>query len=207
MARPRRNDHNRELLIETGLELLAKQGYHGTGLKQILDTVSVPKGSFYHYFESKEHFVAAVIDHYREQIMQRLLLLQASTPQQPAVVIEQIVVQGAQLYRQNQCDKGCLVGSLAAELGSQNRHCHEAMQRFWHEFDQWLAALIDEGKASAVITSSLPSLQLARLFWDSWQGGLIRMQLQGNTKQLNQQMELVLTQLFGIKLQHQGDAA
>jgi len=31
-------------------------GYRDTGLKEILDIVSVPKGSFYHYFSSKEDF-------------------------------------------------------------------------------------------------------------------------------------------------------
>jgi Bacterial regulatory proteins, tetR family len=38
-----------------------------TGLKEILDAAQVPKGSFYHYFESKEEFSAAVLKRYAER--------------------------------------------------------------------------------------------------------------------------------------------
>ena len=53
MARPRRSEQTREVLIEEGIRQLAAHGYHGTGIKQILDAVCVPKGSFYNYFDSK----------------------------------------------------------------------------------------------------------------------------------------------------------
>ena len=35
-----------EQLLDQGVQLLMNQGYHGTGLKLILDTVKIPKGSF-----------------------------------------------------------------------------------------------------------------------------------------------------------------
>ncbi|OUS39938.1 TetR family transcriptional regulator, partial [Oleispira antarctica] len=54
MNRPRRSEQTREALIEAGIEQLSRHGYHGTGIKQILDEVSVPKGSFYNFFASKE---------------------------------------------------------------------------------------------------------------------------------------------------------
>ncbi|HSN23524.1 MAG TPA: TetR/AcrR family transcriptional regulator, partial [Methylomicrobium sp.] len=38
---------NRENLLSQGVALLMQQGYHGTGLKEILDAVQIPKGSFY----------------------------------------------------------------------------------------------------------------------------------------------------------------
>ena len=43
------NKHN---LLDEGVALLMRQGYHGTGLKEILDAVNIPKGSFYNYFVS-----------------------------------------------------------------------------------------------------------------------------------------------------------
>jgi len=57
---------NRENLLNQGVTLLMEQGYHGTGLKEILDAVQIPKGSFYNYFGSKENFGAEVIQHYIE---------------------------------------------------------------------------------------------------------------------------------------------
>src|ERR1700746_424970 len=51
----------REHLIEIGLQRIHKTGYSGTGVTEILDLAGVPKGSFYHYFRSKEAFAQEVI--------------------------------------------------------------------------------------------------------------------------------------------------
>ena len=55
---------NREILLDQGVALLMQQGYHGTGLNEILSAVQIPKGSFYSYFGSKENFTAEIIEHY-----------------------------------------------------------------------------------------------------------------------------------------------
>lgn len=41
-------------LLETGYTLVARAGFSGIGLQEILSAADVPKGSFYHYFPSKE---------------------------------------------------------------------------------------------------------------------------------------------------------
>ena len=51
-------------LLDVGYQLIAKKGFTAVGIKQILDTAGVPKGSFYHYFTSKEAFGEAIISHY-----------------------------------------------------------------------------------------------------------------------------------------------
>lgn len=42
----KQKDINRENLLNHGLVLLMQQGYHGTGLQEILGAVQIPKGSF-----------------------------------------------------------------------------------------------------------------------------------------------------------------
>jgi len=63
---------NRDNLLSQGVTLLMQQGYHGTGLKKILDAVRIPKGSFYNYFGSKESFAAEAIQHYIEPFIGQL---------------------------------------------------------------------------------------------------------------------------------------
>ena len=67
MVRPRKSEHSRQELLDTGSRMLTEFGYHGTGIKQVLDAVGVPKGSFYNFFPSKEAFVAGIIYQYGEQ--------------------------------------------------------------------------------------------------------------------------------------------
>ena len=66
MARPRRSEGTRQRLLDEGVAAFLHVGYHGTGLKEVLDRVGVPKGSFYNYFASKEEFGAAAIRHYSD---------------------------------------------------------------------------------------------------------------------------------------------
>jgi TetR/AcrR family transcriptional repressor of nem operon len=62
----------REKLLDQGVALLMEQGYHGTGLQELVRNVGVPKGSFYNYFPSKEAFSAEVVKHYIEPFIRQL---------------------------------------------------------------------------------------------------------------------------------------
>ena len=52
----------REHIIQTTSQLLEKQGYHGTGLNEIIKESGTPKGSLYYYFpEGKEQITAEAV--------------------------------------------------------------------------------------------------------------------------------------------------
>ena len=58
----------RTKLLQTGLRLFAENGFNGTGIKEIVDEVGVPKGSFYNYFKSKEDFTVEIIQFYSDNL-------------------------------------------------------------------------------------------------------------------------------------------
>ena len=49
------------------------RGFTGMGLSELLKTAEVPKGSFYHYFRSKEAFGVALLEHHYTGYLQRLV--------------------------------------------------------------------------------------------------------------------------------------
>ena len=57
----------RQHILDCGYQLIARQGFSNVGLAQILKHAEVPKGSFYHYFKSKELFGEALIQDYFAQ--------------------------------------------------------------------------------------------------------------------------------------------
>ncbi|MDQ2717139.1 MAG: TetR/AcrR family transcriptional regulator, partial [Chloroflexota bacterium] len=63
----------REQIIEATCDLLEAQGYHATGLNQILAESGAPKGSLYYYFpQGKEELTAAAIDRTGKLVAQRI---------------------------------------------------------------------------------------------------------------------------------------
>ena len=62
----------RETLLRAGVAALTEKGFSATGIDEILRSVNVPKGSFYHYFGSKESFGAELIDIYAAYFARKL---------------------------------------------------------------------------------------------------------------------------------------
>ncbi len=56
-----RDQDTRERILAAGTTLFGQKGFNGCGLNEVLQAAGVPKGSFYHYFHSKEEFGVAVI--------------------------------------------------------------------------------------------------------------------------------------------------
>ncbi len=63
----------REQIVEATCDLLEAQGYHATGLNQIVAESGAPKGSLYHYFpDGKEELAAAAIDRTGQALASRV---------------------------------------------------------------------------------------------------------------------------------------
>lgn len=59
-----KTNDTRQHILEVGYELIVTKGFTSVGLSELLKTANVPKGSFYHYFKSKEHFGESLIQDY-----------------------------------------------------------------------------------------------------------------------------------------------
>jgi len=51
---------------------MIQKGYTAVGLSELLATAGVPKGSFYHYFRSKEEFGQALLEEYFSEYLGRV---------------------------------------------------------------------------------------------------------------------------------------
>ena len=72
-------------ILRCGERLIAAKGFVGVGLAEILAAAGVPKGSFYHYFGSKERFGEALLAQYLERYLAQLdALLQPDDAGTPA---------------------------------------------------------------------------------------------------------------------------
>lgn len=147
-------------ILDVGYQLIAQKGFVGVGLAEILQKAGVPKGSFYHYFPSKELFGQALIEHYFSDYVTRLCVLFADS-EKPArerlmaywryIMDAQMVNDGDGLEAQR-----CLVVKLSAEVADLS----EAMRLALLSGYRAVIALIAQCMRDGVADGSLP----ARLF-------------------------------------------
>ena len=194
MARPRKSDQKREELLKRGIELLSEHGYHGTGLKKILDDVKIPKGSFYNYFSSKEDFVAEIIARYGSrgnQILDNYLQSVKVDPLKRIKAIFQLLID--EFEKGNL--RGCLIGNIAAELDNRHNNCRIAMQQAVRGWELRFGSLIEEAQEMNLIRTDLPAKEIAQLLWSTWEGALLRAKIEDSVLPLSSVIKMTIDYL------------
>lgn len=73
----------RSVIVRRGTEMMTETGFFSTSIDQLLTTAGIPKGSFYHYFSSKEDFGLAVVENYADYFGRKLSRLFENTGRAP----------------------------------------------------------------------------------------------------------------------------
>lgn len=196
MSRVKRTGNTRSALLSEGFKCLSKQGYNGTGLKQILDRVKVPKGSFYHYFESKEHFVAEVLEYYVNHLLNLFdehLVKSDGDPIQSIKALYQIMINE---FERSGCTYGCLLGSLAAELGNQSALLQRTMQSAYSRWADRFLSLVLQAQQHNLMRTDIPPEEITEMFWCAWEGAILRMNITGKSDVLTRVLSMTLDALL-----------
>lgn len=162
----------RHTILQAGLHLARTRGYHDTGINDILTAASVPKGSFYHYFSSKEDFGRQLVEHYNVGALQLFEAHLHNTALPPRERLRTLFATvGLQLEREG----GCLLGSFSQEMGSVSDTLAAACTEALRAQQQLVVGCIREGQELGDIASDLDASALGELLLNSWQGVLMRM--------------------------------
>ena len=105
----------KDRLLEAGLTMLLERGYNHLGILDVLAATKVPKGSFYHHFESKEDFALQVIDRYMNGVHAGLDHCLGDEAHPPLQRVRTFFETTSRKYREEGY-LGCLLGGLGQEL-------------------------------------------------------------------------------------------
>jgi TetR/AcrR family transcriptional regulator, transcriptional repressor for nem operon len=119
-----RSTDTRQQILTTAQQIILGKGFSAVGLNEILKAANVPKGSFYHYFESKEQFGNALLEHYFAQYI-TTVDKQLKTDKRPAV--ERLLAYFEQ-WKANQCDDTSMDRCLVVKLSGEVTDLSEAMR-------------------------------------------------------------------------------
>jgi TetR/AcrR family transcriptional repressor of nem operon len=183
----------RDKIIEAGLEVIHAQGFNDCSVQDITDAAGVPKGSFYNYFKSKEALAVEVLSVYRGSGDLDCLQDRSKSP------VERLRAHfraSARPFLATGFRRGCLMGSLGAEMSDSSEPVRKALtQRFkvWH---QAIATLLRDGQSTGDVDGAIDPEQAARFLVSSWEGALLQMKISKSAQPIDDFLELALVPLF-----------
>ncbi len=183
MARPRRSEGNRQKLLDEGVSVFLEQGYHGTGIQAVVDRAQVPKGSFYNYFESKEHFGAEAIRHFAAAFDAQLDT--ALESDDPVAAVRGCLSDLRRRHAESGHVGGCLVANIAAEV-EDSAVCREALAKAMAGWRDRIAQALARGQEQGTVRRDIEAGDLAAVLLDAWEGAVIRMKIERSSKPLDQ---------------------
>ena len=183
-------------LLDTGYQLIASKGFTAVGIKQILDTAGVPKGSFYHYFASKEDFGEEIITHYFTRYKRRLELIADENSSAQQKIYDYF--QNWYDTQQNGCDHGkCLVVKLSAEVADISEPMREALHNGYQQTINWLTELIKAGWSDQSIPKldNVSAESIAKRWYFSWLGASLIAKISQSNTSLAEVWQMTTVQL------------
>jgi len=163
---------------------LTEKGFSATGLDEILQSVNVPKGSFYHYFASKEAFGSELIQRYADYFAQKLDRFFLNEERTPLQRFRDFTLDAEEGMRRYNFRRGCLVGNLGQEMGALPEAFRTQLRDVFEDWERRTAACLRSAQEAGEIGGRLDCAQLAKFFWIGWEGAVLRAKLQQDAEPL-----------------------
>jgi AcrR family transcriptional regulator len=128
----------RDRIIESARYLFWEKGFAGTSMSDLLAHAGVNSGSFYHFFESKEGLLRAVLETYIDALRPMVVDPAFAQSADPVARIFAILAGYRDRIVSTNCSYGCPLGRLALEIDPENRPAHDLIAR---NFRGWIGAV------------------------------------------------------------------
>lgn len=160
----------RQHILDCGHALIAARGFVAVGLAELLATAGVPKGSFYHYFPSKEAFGVALLESYEARYLQRIENLDARPGLNGAQRLLAYFESWAESQRGADAARYCLIVKLGAEISDLSEAMRNRMLAATNVVLQQLGRYIAAGQSDGSIRNRQDAGELAQWLYEAWLG-------------------------------------
>lgn len=183
----------RELLLRSGLEVLTEKGFSATGIDEVLNRVGVPKGSFYHHFDSKEAYGLELIECYGAFFARKLDRHFSNDALSPLNRLQAFIMDAIDGMARYNFQRGCLIGNLGQEMGALPESFRARLKATFEDWQIRLSACLVEAQKVGELGSDVDTAELSAFFWIGWEGAVLRAKLEQSAEPLRIYSRLFLS--------------
>ena len=158
-----------ERMLDVAERLAQTRGFNGFSYADIAAEVGVTKASLHYHFSSKAALGRALIARYTERFAAALEVIARPTEPAPETLRQYIELYEGVLIR----DRMCLCGMFAAEYATLPQSMQDEVRRFFDGNEEWLAAILEDGRRSGTLQFAGDPRDAARLLTASLEGAML----------------------------------
>lgn len=179
----------RQHILDTAKPLILGKGFTAVGLNELLAAAAVPKGSFYHYFKSKEAFGEALLDSYFADYQARLAVL--LTDGEGLAGARLMNYWGLWLTTQanDGTDGKCLAVKLGGEVSDLSEPMRLALERGTRRIVEVIAECIDQARHDGSLPDVGDSAGMALTLYNLWLGATVLSKIRRDRSALESAMQ------------------
>ena len=176
----------RQQILDTARTIIAGRGFSAVGLSEILRAAGVPKGSFYHWFSSKEQFGKALLERHFEDYLQQV---DASLGATGRSAPERLLAFFEQWHTSQSGDDPklrCLVVKLSAEVCDLSEPMRAVLERGTAQVLTRLQVCLADGIVSNALANWGAPHEVAQQLYQRWLGAALLARIQRSPEPLDQ---------------------
>ncbi len=183
------NPEAKEKLLAAGQELVLRQGFAATAIEHICRQAGVTKGSFFHYFTSKQDLGEELLRRYGAA---RMSFMMEGPDRNIADPRDRLFAYLDRMLEQSEDSvvlEGCLMGNIGQEMSRSNPAMRELVALGMHVWSEFVEADLREAQRIYAPRAAWDPLGVARHLIAVFQGGLLLVRVTGDRKALRASIE------------------
>ena len=185
---PTTKTDTRQSILDTARRIVLAKGYAAVGINEVLADAGVPKGSFYHHFESKDAFGEAMMKSYFDDYFATMDRIVADTAKTSGEHLMQYWQYFYDTQAADNCQGGCLVVKLGAEIADLSEAMRITTMAGTTAIVERLERMITDGVADGSVSVDDSPRATAESLYDLWLGASMIAKIHGNPGQLDRAM-------------------
>lgn len=182
-------ESKQQYILDKSFELVLRKGFSGLGLQEILKHADIPKGSFYHYFPSKEAFFCVLLQDYMKNYQERLVNIWSSDANGKTKILDYFRRWISDENLPNGWAESCLIIKLAAEVTDLSESMRLILQEGVISIIKEITQLIEQGIEDNSIVTQGDSEAVAQTIYQIWVGAALMSKISKDKRPLHQALE------------------
>jgi TetR/AcrR family transcriptional repressor of nem operon len=191
MRMPAARTDTADRILDLAERLVQTRGFNGFSYAVIASELGVTKASLHYHFPSKAELGRRLIDRYGEAFARALAEIDGSSSD-----AREKLRRYTSLYSRVLRDgRMCMCGMLAADYATLPEPMKSAVTHFFEANEQWLASVLEQGRARGDLRFSGAPLDVARLLVSSLEGAMLVARSFGDVSRFESISDLLLADL------------